>query len=179
MESIFTQHISEITEQPMSCESGFCDMLERDLKKFNVQYRREVTGTYVYNPPHRKRGAPRVDFVVKIGGVLMGLECKCPSGVSNREVNMGRAISQAMDYVNNAVFHLKTGNTFLDYVFIGPTRDGRVGAIASILQQNRLGTFFYDSGSLIFRQGAVEVACASPAGGILKVAPTQTKVGSR
>jgi hypothetical protein len=122
-------------------ESAYADYLERTMRVCGVEYRREVWGQYIWLPHFRTCdvGARcRIDFVVRYGDAVFGIECKAPS----ERKRMNDAIHQAMDYVSFAKWEWPTENTYLDCVVIAPAHFNG-GFLASLCSQHRIGSLHH------------------------------------
>jgi hypothetical protein len=111
---------------------------------------RQQTGHYVFQyhfKEDKKRARP--DVILRFGEAapfqVVGIEIKKPG------TKIGRPISQMHDYLR-AEFDLDGVSTPLDYCFLFQAKKV-TGPIASICEQNHLGTCRFDQGELVFRSG--------------------------
>jgi len=122
-------------------ESEYVEYLVRLLSNAGCEVFREVVGRYIFVPPQRASGShPRIDLVALLGQHVIGIECKAPAS------NMGRAVSQALDYVLFSSFYIPGLDARpLDYCLIAPAQKPS-GVVQSIMAQNRLGVITHRDG---------------------------------
>jgi hypothetical protein len=111
---------------PHASEKTYADDLFARLTDIpGLVVHREVNGRYVWLPPLRKRKARcRVDMVIQFpSGLLVGVECKSPSGETFADsTNMNAAFLQAADYANFAEFEVpgRGEAAVLDFCAVAP-----------------------------------------------------------
>lgn len=141
----------------------------------------EVCGKYIAQRPGIEASTPRIDRVFMPTAALLDLGWSLPIGVECKRsgTKLGPAVAQAIDYTW-AEFKVYGQTVYLQYIFLWPLPT-QFGPIASVMDQNRIGSLNVDSyhkikfagsfGNILSIDGQGEISMCQPKNG--------RKMGSR